>query len=230
MSTQPVTIAIDGPSGSGKSSVSRAVASRLGLAYLDTGAMYRALAWHCLDQGVDLADLDAVVRASESFDLRMGTDPEHPTVHVGEVDVAGAIRTTEVSGTVSQVATNLGVRANMRQRQRAIIDRARADGPGIVVEGRDITTVVAPDAEHRVLLTASEEARLARRARELFDTDDAEAIAATHTHVVQRDRQDATVSAFFEPAEGVVGIDTSSLTFSEAVAAVLDTVASVEAP
>ncbi len=230
MSTQPVTIAIDGPSGSGKSSVSRAVARRLGLRYLDTGAMYRALAWHCLDRGIDLTDLEAVARASETFDLRMGTDPDHPTVHVGDVDVAEAIRSTEVSGVVSQVATNLGVRANMRERQRAIIEQARAEGPGIVVEGRDITTVVAPDAEYRILLTASEEARLARRARELFDSDDAAAIAATHDHVVRRDRQDATVSAFFEPADGVVGIDTSSLTFSEAVAAVLDTVAPVEAP
>jgi CMP/dCMP kinase len=230
VSTQPVTIAIDGPSGSGKSSVSRAVASRLGLRYLDTGAMYRALAWFCLDQEIDLADLDAVVHASETFDLRMGTDPDHPTVHVGAADLGTAIRTTEVSGVVSQVATNLGVRANMRARQRAIIQEARERAGGVVVEGRDITTVVAPDAEHRVLLTASEEARLARRARELFDTDGPEAIAATHAHVVHRDRQDATVSAFFEPAEGVVGIDTSALTFPEAVAAVLDTVASLETP
>ena len=230
MSSEPVTIAIDGPSGSGKSSVSRAVATTLGLRYLDTGAMYRALAWWCLDQGIDLADLDAVARASADFELQMGTDPQQPTVHVGRFDLAEAIRTTEVSGVVSQVATNLGVRANMRERQRAIIRRSRAEGPGVVVEGRDITTVVAPEAEHRVLLSASQEARLARRARELFDSDDRVALAATHDHVVGRDREDSTVSAFFEPAEGVVGIDTSHLTFDQSVAAVLATVAPVEAP
>lgn len=224
MSSQPVTIAIDGPSGSGKSSVSRAVAAELGLTYLDTGAMYRALAWWCLDQDIDLDEADAVARAAEEFDLRMGTEPDDPWVAVGEADVTAAIRGSEISTVVSQVATNLDVRAVMRRRQRALIDTARATHGGVVAEGRDITTVVAPDAEHRILLTASEQARLSRRAKELYAADDAEALAATRDQVLRRDRDDATVSAFFAPADGVVGIDTSDLTFDQSVAAVLHTV------
>lgn len=202
MTSPPLTIAIDGPSGSGKSSVSRAVARALGLAYLDTGAMYRALAWWCLHQDVDLADQERVARLCSELPLAIGTDPDTAQVSVDGHDVTAAIRTTEVSGRVSAVATNLEVRADMRRRQRAIIDRARHTGDGIVVEGRDITTVVAPDAEHRILLTASEDARLARRAREIHASDDAEALEATRDQVLRRDRDDATVSAFFAPAPG----------------------------
>jgi len=220
----PITIAIDGPSGSGKSSVSRQVARQLGLSYLDTGAMYRALTWWCLQQGVDLTDSQEVAEQARTFPLEIGTDPDAPTVHVGGTDVAAAIRETSVSEQVSHIATNLEVRATMRDQQRQLIADARHAGSGIVVEGRDITTVIAPDAEHRFLLTASEEARLARRAKELFSSDDAEAIEATHDQIVRRDAADATVSAFFEPAPGVVGIDTSDLTFEQSVAAVLDAV------
>lgn len=222
--TRPLTVAIDGPSGSGKSSVSRAVARRLGLAYLDTGAMYRALTWWCLWAEVDLADVEEVARRSRTLPLRMSTDPADPRVHVAEDDVTAEIRTTEVSTMVSRVATNLAVRADMRQRQRDLIAAARREQGGVVVEGRDITTVVAPDAEVRILLSASEEARLARRARELYSADDDAAVAATRDQVLRRDRDDATVSAFFDPAEGVVGIDTSALTFNESVAAVLASV------
>ena len=158
--TGPLVVAVDGPSGSGKSTVSREVAQRLGLAYLDTGAMYRALTWWCLQSGVPLDDQDAVARASRELPLEMGTDPARPTVHVGGVDVGTMIRTTRVSEQVSAVATNLDVRAVMRQRQRELI---AADPRGTVAEGRDITTVVAPDADVRVLLTASPEVRVAAR-------------------------------------------------------------------
>ncbi|HEU5241818.1 MAG TPA: (d)CMP kinase, partial [Ornithinibacter sp.] len=116
--TAPLTIAIDGPSGSGKSSVSRAVARRLGVGYLDTGAMYRALTWWCLEQGIDLDDPDAVAAAARDLPLEIGTDPAAPTVAVGGTDVAEAIRTTEVSTAVSAVATNLEVRAVLRRLQR----------------------------------------------------------------------------------------------------------------
>lgn len=225
--TVPLTIAIDGPSGSGKSSVSKQVARQLGLTYLDTGAMYRALTWWCLETGITLTDADAVARAAEDLPLQISTDPDAPTVHVDGQDVGAAIRTTALSEQVFHVATNLAVRATMKQRQRELIAAARAaGGRGIVVEGRDITTVVAPDAEHRILLSASEEARLSRRARELYDSDDHDAIAATHDQIVHRDAADSTVSAFFEPAPGVVGIDTSDLTFEQSVAAVLETVGS----
>lgn len=216
-----MTIAVDGPSGSGKSSVSRAVASRLGLRYLDTGAMYRALTWSALNEGLDLGDQSAVAAHSAELALRVGTDPQQPTVHVADVELAEAIREPRISAAVSAVATNLAVRADMRNRQRSVIAAARRNGPGIVVEGRDITTVVAPHAEHRILLSASEQTRLARRAQELTQAAVHQSDDDIHDQVVRRDRDDSTVSAFFEPADGVVGIDTSHLTFDQVVAAVL---------
>jgi cytidylate kinase len=213
-----LVVAIDGPSGSGKSSVSRAVARRLGLAYLDTGAMYRALAWWCLDQGVDLADRDAVAAAGERLPLVVTTDPGEVHVLVDGTDVSEQIRTTRVSEQVSLVATNLAVREQMRLRQRALI---AADPAGTVAEGRDITTVVAPDADVRVLLTADERTRLARRARELHGATDEQALAATHDQVVRRDRDDSTVSQFVSAADGVVTVDSSELDLDQVVDAVL---------
>jgi cytidylate kinase len=226
MSTQPrpLTVAIDGPSGSGKSSVSRAVATRLGVAYLDTGAMYRALTWWCLEQGVDLHDQDAVARAASRLPLTMGTDPQATSVRVGGEVVDEAIRTTRISESVSAVATNLAVRDELRRRQRDIMADCVKQFGGVVAEGRDITTVVAPDADVRVLLVASEEARLARRARELHGHAEAEAVAATHAQIVHRDRRDSTVSDFMEAAEGVTTVDTSELDFDESVQAVLDVI------
>ena len=216
--TRPLVVAVDGPSGSGKSSVSREVARRLGLAFLDTGAMYRALTWWCLEHGVDLADAAAVAEAARELPLRMGTDPTEPGVWVGGTDVSTAIRATAISSRVSEVATNLGVRAEMRRRQRELLG---ASPRGTVAEGRDITTVVAPDADVRLLLTASEQARLARRARELHGADDADALAATHDEVVRRDRDDSTVSQFTVAADGVVTVDSSALTLEQVVDVVL---------
>jgi cytidylate kinase len=213
-----LVVAVDGPSGSGKSSVSREVARRLGLAFLDTGAMYRALTWWCLERGIDLADAAAVAEAARELPLRMGTDPTEPGVWVGGTDVATAIRATAISARVSEVATNLQVRAEMRRRQRELL---MAWPSGTVAEGRDITTVVAPDADVRLLLTASEQARLARRARELHGADDAQALAATHDQVVRRDRDDSTVSQFTVAADGVVTVDSSALTLEQVVDVVL---------
>jgi CMP/dCMP kinase len=223
--TAPLTIAIDGPSGSGKSSVSRAVARRLGVGYLDTGAMYRALTWWCLEQGLDLTDTDAVAAAARELPLEIGTDPDASTVSVGGTDVSEAIRTTRVSTAVSAVATNLEVRAVLQQLQRDLMARIAEQAGGVVAEGRDITTVVAPDARVRVLLTASEEARLRRRSAELHGTVDAASVEATRDQVVRRDRDDSTVATFTEAAEGVVLVDTSDLDFDESVEAVLDVVA-----
>lgn len=221
-------VAVDGPSGSGKSTVSRQVAAHLGLAYLDTGAMYRAATWWCLDQGVPLTDQAAVARAVQDLPLTMGLDPAAPGVVVDGHDVGVAIRTTEISSHVSAVATNLDARAELGRRQRAVIDAERtggwSDGRGVVAEGRDITTVVAPDADVRVLLTASPDARLARRAREVHGSDDAEALAATHDQVLRRDAQDSTVVEFHEAADGVVTVDSSDLDLPQTVAAVLEVV------
>lgn len=227
---RPLVVAIDGPSGSGKSSVSRAVARSLGLGYLDTGAMYRAACWACLDAGIDLTDDAAVAALVEGMDLRMGTDPEAPAVEVGAVDVAAAIRETRISASVSAVATNQAVRAELRRRQREIIAAEGAGRRGgCVAEGRDITTVVAPDADVRILLTASEEARLARRALELHGTADAKAVEATRDQIVRRDQDDSTVATFHVAADGVVELDSSTLNFEQTVKAVLQVIVSTVA-
>lgn len=220
-----LTIAIDGPSGSGKSSVSRAVARELGVGYLDTGAMYRALTWWCVQTGVDLSDQEAVAHAARDLPLEMGTDPAAPSISVAGESVDAAIRTTEVSSVVSTVATNLDVRAELRRRQRDLMARLAADTGGVVAEGRDITTVVAPDADVRILLTASEEARLRRRSTELHGEASAPTIEATRDQIVRRDREDSTVSVFTEAADGVVLVDTSDLDFDQSVQAVLAVVA-----
>lgn len=223
--TAPLTIAIDGPSGSGKSSVAKAVAARLGVGYLDTGAMYRAVTWWCLERGVDLTDTDAVAEAARSLPLDLGTDPGAVTVTVDGTDVTAAIRASEVSTAVSAVATNLEVRPVLQALQRDLMARIAEQTGGVVAEGRDITTVVAPDALVRVLLTASEEARLRRRSTELHGSADAAAVEATRDQVVRRDRDDSTVSTFTEAAPGVETVDTSDLTLEESVEAVLDVVA-----
>lgn len=217
----PLVVAIDGPSGSGKSTVSRLVAVRLGVAYLDTGAMYRALTWWCRQQDVPLADKDAVAQACVSLPLQVGLDPHDPYTIVAGKRIDVEIRTTEVSESVSTVATNLAVRPQMRERQRALIALAPV---GIVVEGRDITTVVAPDATVRILLLAEESARLSRRAKELHGHADEAALIATRDQVVRRDAQDSMVSSFLHAAPGVVSIDTSRLDLAGAVETVLDVV------
>ena len=211
-----LVIAIDGPSGSGKSTVARAVAQRLGLNYLDTGAMYRALTWWALQQGIDLTDADAVAEAARAVLLQIGTDPAAPSIAVDGTDVGAAIRETRISEAVSAVATNLAVRAEMVRRQQQLISTG-----GWVAEGRDITTVVAPEAPVRVLLLAREAERLARRARDVHGEADEAALAATHDQVVRRDAQDSTVAAFTEAAPGVTLVDSSDLSVEQTVDAVL---------
>lgn len=225
---RPLVIAVDGPSGSGKSSVSREVARRLGLEYLDTGAMYRAATWSALRAGLDLADQAAVARHVRTLPLTMGTDPARPGVQVDGQDVAAEIRQTRISSQVSAVATNLEVRAELKRRQRELIEVARR-GParGVVAEGRDITTVVAPDADVRILLTASESARLARRSREVHGSDAAHALEATRDQVLRRDADDAAVSSFHAAADGVLELDSSDLDFEQTVRAVLAAVHAV---
>jgi len=220
----PLVIAIDGPSGSGKSSVSKAVARSLGLAYLDTGAMYRALTWWCVEQKVDLTDQAAVTQAAKDLPLVMGTDPGAPSVQVGGVSIDEAIRATAISESVSKVATNLAVRTELRIRQRALIAASVEKTGGVVAEGRDITTVVAPDADVRILLFASEQARLSRRSLELHGDADRASVSATHDQIVRRDRDDSTVSEFMQAAPGVTLLDTSDLSFQQSVEAVLEVV------
>jgi CMP/dCMP kinase len=225
----PLVIAIDGPSGTGKSSVSRAVARHLDLAYLDTGAMYRALTWWCARQGVDLDDQDSVARAAKALPLVMDTDPNAPSTQVSGIRIDDAIRTTEISALVSKVAMNLAVRDELCHRQRVLIAESVATRGGVVAEGRDITTVVAPDADLRILMVAHQAARLARRAKELHGQADDAAMSATHDQIVRRDRDDSTVSEFMEAAPGVTSLDTTHLTFQQSVEAVLELVANLTA-
>jgi cytidylate kinase len=215
---RPLVVAIDGPSGSGKSSVSREVARRFGLAYLDTGAMYRALTWWCLDQGVDLADGDAVVEAARALPLEQGVDPDREQVLVAGADVAAEIRGARVTEAVSAVATNPAARSILVARQQALIT---GSGRRIVAEGRDITTVVAPDADARILLTADERARMARRGLQNGGTPDAERL---REQVVGRDAKDSAVVNFTEAADGVVTVDSSELTVEQTVQAVIEVV------
>jgi cytidylate kinase len=181
--------------------------------------MYRALTWWALELGVDLGDRARVAELARDLPLEVGTDPRRPTVRVGDVDVAEAIRETRISAAVSAVAANLGVRAELVARQRAI-----AAAGGVVIEGRDITTVVAPEAPVRVLLTASETTRLHRRARDVHGAADAMAVAATRDQVLRRDADDAAVAQFLAAAEGVDVVDSSELSLDQTVAAVLDLV------
>lgn len=218
VSSALVTIAIDGPAGSGKSSVSKEAARRLGYGYLDTGAAYRALAWHVLDRGADTADESGVLDAAEEFPYAISLDPDDYWVRVGGVDVTAAIREPRVSSAVSGVARVPAVRERVNELFRALV--AASGRPGVVVEGRDITTVVAPDAPVRILLTAAPEVRAARRSAELATHDAAAVAEALH----RRDAADSKVVDFLTAADGVSVVDSTDLDFSQTVGAVLDVI------
>ncbi|MBA4609444.1 (d)CMP kinase [Aeromicrobium sp. Marseille-Q0843] len=204
-------IAIDGPSGSGKSSTSRGVASRLGYAYLDTGAMYRAMTWALLQRGVDVHDSAAVAAASSEVVLTSGTDPEKPTIAADGVDVSDPIRGDAVTAAVSPVATVPEVRSQLVALQRAAI--AQSTG-GIVVEGRDIGTVVAPDASLKIYLVADPVARARRRALEL-GVEDAEAMREA---LARRDAIDSNRAASpLAQADDAVVVDGTDLSLDEVI-------------
>ena len=212
-------VAIDGPAGSGKSSVSKAAAHTLGFSYYDTGAAYRALAWAALEAGVDLTSEDAVRRVQTSIVYRASEDPEAQRCEVDGVDVSVAIRSTAVTGAVSAVAQHASVRQGLVDHFRQVIEQC--DNPGIVMEGRDITTVVAPDAAVRVLLTAPEEVRIQRRQAELVGTTATTPAAPIAESLRARDASDQTVVDFMNAAPGVVALDSGPLTFDQTVDALL---------
>lgn len=210
----PVVVAVDGPAGSGKSSVSKAASRRLGFAYLDTGAAYRALTWVALESGVDTADADEIVALLDDFPYRTELGEAGTIVRVGDIDVSDEIREPRVSAVVSDIARIPAVRHALNEAFRRQI--ARTVEPGIVVEGRDITTVVAPDAPVRILLTADEEVRIARRSAEL-----APDAASSADQLRERDRRDAQVVDFMTAAPGVTTIDSTHLDFDQTVDAVV---------
>ncbi|MBK8462893.1 MAG: (d)CMP kinase [Nigerium sp.] len=204
-------IAIDGPSGSGKSSTARDLARRLGLGYLDTGAMYRAVTVAFLDAGVSPDDTDALIAATTGADLAISLDPDDRWVRVNGRDVTAEIREPRTAQHVSVISRIPACRADLVARQRALMD---SDPRGCIAEGRDITTVVYPDADLRILLTASEQARLARRGGELGASVDA---AELRDQVVRRDADDSLLVNFTTAADGVLELDTSDMTLSEVV-------------
>jgi cytidylate kinase len=216
--TGTTVVAVDGPAGSGKSSVSKATARRLGWAYLDTGAAYRALSWYVIARRVDPTDAGAVIASLPDFDYRIGTDPDTYHVFVGDADVTETIRTPEVTAAVSAIARVPEVRAFLTGLFRDIIQHSDRDG--IVVEGRDITTVVCPDAPVRILLTADEAVRMARRSAELADHSAAHVGEALR----RRDAADSRVVDFMNAADGVTTVDSTDLDFDQTVDAVIQVV------
>jgi CMP/dCMP kinase len=218
-----IVVAIDGTSGSGKSSTSRGVADRLGLRYLDTGAMYRAMTWWMLHHGVDVLDSEAVAARCAEPLIASGTDPLAPTITVDGEDVATAIRQPDVNAAVSPVSAVPEVRARLLGIQRASIDAALA-GPGIVVEGRDIGSVVWPEAPVKVYLSAEASARATRRAAEEGGSD----VQSTRESLLARDQIDSgrTVSPLVM-AEGAVHIDTTAYSLDEVIDQVVTLVGAV---
>ncbi|MFE6871350.1 (d)CMP kinase [Kitasatospora sp. NPDC057692] len=212
----PVVVAIDGPSGSGKSTVSRAVAARLGLSFLDTGAMYRAMTWWMLANGVDVNDPEAVAVACGKPVIVSGTDADGPTITVDGRDVAAPIRGPEVTAHVSAVAAVPAVRARLVELQRGC---AAVAARGIVAEGRDMGSVVFPDATVKIFLTASETARAERRAAELRAKGVDEAIiTAMAADLARRDAADSSrATAPLAQAADAVLVDTSALSLEQVI-------------
>jgi cytidylate kinase len=212
-----LVIAVDGPSGSGKSSAARGAAQALGLRYLDTGAMYRALTWWLLARQVDVSSAAVVAAHAAHPAIEVGTDPADPYTTVDGADVSGPIRERTVSNAVSAVASVPQVRSHLIARQREIIAKACAEAGGIVAEGRDIGTVVAPDAAVKVFLTASEAARARRRTADLA-ADPAVTVEVTQAEQARRDQLDAAQS---EPAADAVPIDSTRLGVAEVIAEIV---------
>lgn len=218
-------IAVDGPAGSGKSSVCRGVARALGYRYLDTGAMYRAMTWAVLRAGIPVDDAAQVAAFAMTPAISSGTDPADPTIEVDGIDVAGPIRSAEVTAAVSPVSAVAEVRARLVQIQRQAAAEAIAAGTGIVVEGRDIGSVVLPDADLKVFLTADAAVRAQRRAAEQA-VDAAPAhddVAATQEALIARDAYDSTRAASpLTQASDAVVVDTTQMTLDEVIARVCE--------
>ncbi|GHF50146.1 MULTISPECIES: (d)CMP kinase [Streptomyces] len=213
-----VIVGIDGPSGTGKSSTSKAVAAKLGLRYLDTGAQYRAITWWMLSNGIDVNDAQAVADAAGKPEIVSGTDPSAPAITVDGADASGPIRTQQVTAAVSAVSAVPEVRTRMTELQRAIA----AEAPhGIVVEGRDIGTTVLPDADVKIFLTASAEARAARRNGELKGKEAAD-LAATQAALVKRDAADSgRKTSPLAKADDAIEVDTTELTLDQVIECVV---------
>jgi len=213
-----LVVAVDGPAGSGKSSAAKGVARGLGLRYLDTGAMYRALTWWLLEQHVDVNDPARVLARFREPAIEVGTDPARPAIAAGGQDVSAPIRTRQVSNAVSAVAALPEVREYLIGLQRDSIAAAVDAGIGIVAEGCDIGTVVAPDADVKVFLTASESIRALRRTAELA-ADPAATAELTRREQARRDQRDARQMA---RASDAIEIDTTALNLEQVIAEIME--------
>lgn len=209
-SVAPMVIAIDGPAGAGKSTVGRAVAARLGLEYLDTGAMYRAVTFAALRRGIDPADADDVASLADAVEMTL----DGSSVVVDGVDATVEIRGREVTAAVSAVAANARVRSELVRRQRSWV----ATHGGGVVEGRDIGSVVFPDATLKLFVTASPRVRAERRVAEIGGD-----VADVEASIIERDRKDSTRadSPLTETSDAVT-VDTTGLSIDDVVARVLE--------
>ena len=208
----PRRIAIDGPAGTGKSTLARLLAARLGGAYLDTGAMYRVATLRVLRAGIDPADRPAVAGATAELPLEIGTDAGTERVLLDGEDVGAAIRSAEVTAAVSAVSAVPEVRTNLVELQR----RLASGGGTVVLEGRDIGTVVLPDAEVKVFLTASAEVRARRRTEQDLAAGRPAVYEEVLAAVVERDRQDSSrETSPLRAADDAVVVDTSDLTLEE---------------
>ncbi len=202
-------VAVDGPSGSGKSTVSRRLATTVDGVYLDTGAMYRAVTWAVLQAGADLADPEAIAKIALETELSIGTDPNAPHFAANGTNVDAPIRGAEVTAAVSAVAAVPAVRKHLVALQKAVI----AAHPRIIVEGRDIASVVAPDADLKVYLTASAAARAERRSAE-----DATDVTATEADLARRDKLDSSRATDpLRQASDAIEVDTTGMSIDEVV-------------
>lgn len=241
--SRAIVVAVDGPSGSGKSSAARGTAEALGLRYLDTGAMYRAVTWWMLEHAIDLADPAAVASHAAGLAIDISTDPERPQVRVDGIDVTAHIRDRRVSNVVSLVAVVPEVRRHLIAQQQQIVAAAARTAGGVVAEGRDIGTVVAPEADVKVFLTASEQVRAERRAAELagrpvpehgranehghaHDRQQPPGAELTRAEQALRDRRDAAQSAM---AADAVQIDATELGLDEVIARIVGLVSAERA-
>lgn len=217
--SHPRVIAMDGPAGSGKSSVSRGVAKRLGWRYLDTGAMYRAITWAILDAGVSLDDDAAIARQASLSAVESSTDPEFPAVFIAGRDVSSHIRSTMITQAVSAVSAVPQVRAILLDRQRAAVADALAEGTGIVVEGRDIGTVVLPTADLKIYLTADPTERARRRSAEISGESGQERdVEHTQRTLMERDAKDSSRAiAPLMQADDAIEIDTTAMSLQEVI-------------
>ncbi|HBJ73575.1 MAG TPA: (d)CMP kinase [Actinobacteria bacterium] len=221
---RPLVVAVDGPAGSGKSSVCRGTAARLSWNYLDTGAMYRAMTWAVLEAGLDPNDAEAVADFAKKPDIASGSNPEQPTIEVDGTDVADAIREDRITAAVSAVSAVPRVRQILVQKQRDAAQTAMRSGTGIVVEGRDITTVVLPNAHLKIFLTADPEVRAQRRAKEQADGGAVavEVVQATEAALAKRDQLDSSrQTSPLTKAEDAIELDTSNLTLDQVISKVV---------